>query len=705
MKIRTYDQQYSGQGAIQAQRADAGDFGGGVADANAGLGDSMNKTAGVLTELANAKDQVWRNNAVSSFQLQQFQSLQAAKTDPEFAKKYGADGGGFSAGFGEQLTKVQNDLVASAPTLHSQQQLQMQLNGVTDGLMGHAIQFQAETGGQYMKDQLTQSMQNDAKYVAQSPGDTSAVLDRGKTAIANAPYLTPEHKSELLKTYEQNIAFAAGKGMVLHQPERVLAAIAPDVLSTFKPTARVLANTAIPVTSFQGTVKTSPALAQYSPLINAAASKHTVDANFMHAQIDQESHGDPNAVNNADIAVTGSPSVGIGQFQPATAAQYGVVDPKDPKQAIPGVAAYDADLLKQFGGDYRKVAAAYNWGPGNLSQAIATYGDKWFDHVPASTQNYINKIFTSAPPVPTAEASLQSIQDQTANAEPSRASTNPDWFNKLNWEQQFQIVHEAEQGVRANQVRDSQTLALQGQQKKKADQETMNGMFDRIDKPENPLTVAEVRASSLDYQGKEHMITAIQQGLRGEAKTNPTVFDDLFNRIHAPDGDPQRITDDRALLPYMGNGVSFDDINKLRGELKGKNTPDGATQAELKKNLFAMAKKQIDTSIFGVSIDTEGAKNFYNFQQAALSAIDKKTRAGADVLSLYDPKSKDYIGSLIPLYTRTPQQQGADVAKAMGVATQAGVKPGSPAPTPKTIVPRQPGESAADYLKRKGTMQ
>lgn len=694
MQIRPYQQEVSAQGQINSQ-ANSDAFGGQIGDAEVSAGNDMYKAADVMTQLAEAKDQVWRNNAVSAFQLQQFQNLQAAKTDPDFSKKYGPDGGTFAAGFGDQLDQSMNDLVGTAPSNKSAQQLQMQLNQVKDSLMGHAIQFQAETGGSYMKDQLNTMMQNDAKMVSNSPSDTSAILDRGKLAIANAPYLQPEQKSELLRGYEQNVALAAGKGLVLHSPEKVLAAIAPDVLASFKPTARVTSNLNIPVTGF-GPAKVSPAVTAYDSIITQAAAAHSVDPNFIRAQIDQESKGNPNAVNNSDAAVTGSPSLGIAQFQPATAAQYGVTDPTDPKQAIPGMAAYMSDLLKQFGGDYRKAAAAYNWGPAHVSDAIATYGDKWLDHAPASTQNYIQQIFTKAQPIATAESALAMTQQQSTEGEPSRADTNPDWFNKLNWEQQFTIVHEAEQGVRANQVRDSQTLALQKQQREAQQQQIMNGMFNRIGADKEPLTVAEVRHSDLDYQGKEHMLDAINKVTRGENATDPAVFNDLFNRIHAPDTDPNRISDDRALLPYAGgHGLSIADLNTLRGELRGKNTPDGATQSDLKKNMFAMARKQIDTSIFGVSIDTQGAQNFYKFQQAALSYIDQKTRAGANVLDLYNPDSKDYVGKLIPMFTRTMQQQQEDVAKAMGAAT--GLKPAT--------APRQPGETPADYLKRTGSVK
>lgn len=80
------------------------------------------------------------------------------------------------------------------------------------------------------------------------------------------------------------------------------------------------------------------------------------------------------------------------QFMPTTAAAYGVSDPMDLGQSSRGAAAMLSDLMRQFGGDPMKAAAAYNWGSGNLSKAIAQYGGDWLSHAPAETQAYVNRL-------------------------------------------------------------------------------------------------------------------------------------------------------------------------------------------------------------------------------------------------------------------------------------------------------------------------
>lgn len=97
----------------------------------------------------------------------------------------------------------------------------------------------------------------------------------------------------------------------------------------------------------------------------------------------------------ADGGLLRSSAGAMGEFQvmPATARDPGF-----------GVRAWDGsspDDLARVGRDYRramqsrygnnapKMWAAYNWGPGNLDNALAKHGDDWLRHAPRETQNYI----------------------------------------------------------------------------------------------------------------------------------------------------------------------------------------------------------------------------------------------------------------------------------------------------------------------------
>jgi hypothetical protein len=72
-------------------------------------------------------------------------------------------------------------------------------------------------------------------------------------------------------------------------------------------------------------------------------------------------------------------------FMDDTAKEVGVTDPNDLGNSAAGAAKYYSQLLKKYGGDERKAAAAYNWGMGNVDR----YG---LGAAPKETQKYMDKV-------------------------------------------------------------------------------------------------------------------------------------------------------------------------------------------------------------------------------------------------------------------------------------------------------------------------
>jgi soluble lytic murein transglycosylase-like protein len=95
--------------------------------------------------------------------------------------------------------------------------------------------------------------------------------------------------------------------------------------------------------------------AQYAPILAHAASRWSVSANLLAAQIYAESGFNP-------FATSGAGAQGIAQFMPGTAAAMGLDDPFDAPSAIDAQAHLMRDLLRQFG-SVPLALAAYNAGP------------------------------------------------------------------------------------------------------------------------------------------------------------------------------------------------------------------------------------------------------------------------------------------------------------------------------------------------------
>ncbi|BCQ23160.1 hypothetical protein NK8_12850 [Caballeronia sp. NK8] len=75
-------------------------------------------------------------------------------------------------------------------------------------------------------------------------------------------------------------------------------------------------------------------------------------------------------------------------FMDPTAKQFGVTNPDDLANSAAGAARFLHYLYGKYGDDDRRVAAAYNWGEGNVDR-------KGLGAAPAETQAYMNKIAPS----------------------------------------------------------------------------------------------------------------------------------------------------------------------------------------------------------------------------------------------------------------------------------------------------------------------
>jgi predicted GNAT family acetyltransferase len=120
-------------------------------------------------------------------------------------------------------------------------------------------------------------------------------------------------------------------------------------------------------------------------IIDEAAKEFGIPPSILHAQARQESQLNPKAVNPR------SGAKGVMQLMDPTAKELGVKDPFDPEENIPAGARYLRSLHRQFG-HWDRALAAYDWGPDHLKDAIDQYGEKWLEHTPRETQDYVHKI-------------------------------------------------------------------------------------------------------------------------------------------------------------------------------------------------------------------------------------------------------------------------------------------------------------------------
>jgi hypothetical protein len=126
----------------------------------------------------------------------------------------------------------------------------------------------------------------------------------------------------------------------------------------------------------------------YDELIGAASAKYGVPIDLIKAVIDTESSFNPNVVSSAGAK-------GLMQLMDGTASGLGVTNSFDPAQNIDGGVRYLSYQLKRFGGQEKMALAAYNAGPGRVTNLGVSNDQELLEKLallPKETQSYISKI-------------------------------------------------------------------------------------------------------------------------------------------------------------------------------------------------------------------------------------------------------------------------------------------------------------------------
>jgi soluble lytic murein transglycosylase-like protein len=94
---------------------------------------------------------------------------------------------------------------------------------------------------------------------------------------------------------------------------------------------------------------------------------------------------------NGNVLKSPCGALGLFQLLPSTAEELGIRPDRWHENVFGGL-KYMGQLTKQFGGEYVKALAAYNWGPGHMEKAVQQHGSVWIGFIPPATKAYLFKI-------------------------------------------------------------------------------------------------------------------------------------------------------------------------------------------------------------------------------------------------------------------------------------------------------------------------
>jgi hypothetical protein len=288
-------------------------------------------------------------------------------------------------------------------------------------------------------------------------------------------------------------------------------------------------------------------------------------------------------------------------------------------------------------------------------------------------------------------------------------------FDKdLGAEGKVQLYGEADQAIRGKEIDIERRRAQQERVVKQQQQQTQNKMLQAM--VDGSLDTKSILNSNLEAFGsgsKEQFLNMLKMANSSEVKLKDdgAVVQNLYSRIHLPDGDPNKLTDENELNNFFGRGLGFAGLNHLRDEMQGRQTEAGKIESDMKKQVFEIAKSKLTKSNPMIGIrDPEGDENMARFNAFFQQEYKEQRAKGVLASALLNPDSPQYLGKNIAQYVRTPQQIMQSLVKTRtqapqntlsGTLSPQGAEATTYKPPPKApVVPRQPGESAAAYIQR-----
>jgi hypothetical protein len=157
-------------------------------------------------------------------------------------------------------------------------------------------------------------------------------------------------------------------------------------------------------------------------------------------------------------------------------------------------------------------------------------------------------------------------------------------------------------------------------------------------------------------------------------RSDPVVLTGLFDRIHAPDNDPKKITSITQLTPFFGRGLAPPDYDRLKKEIEEARTGGSGFVRDV-NNVRKTANSMMKAGIVGrLMADTQPEKieeASYAFNLELDQKIEAYRKAGKDPRLLITRGTPDYMltAERVNSYLQNPRQVVNDAANASRAVT------------------------------------
>ena len=197
------------------------------------------------------------------------------------------------------------------------------------------------------------------------------------------------------------------------------------------------------------------------------------------------------------------------------------------------------------------------------------------------------------------------------------------------------------------------------------------------------LSWGAVKAANLPSNGEgseDHWIGRIKQQAKdmreAPARTTPSVFNSLRERMDLPPGDPRKIKSADEVWAFYGKGLSEADAGRLERRFQDNRSESGQKWSQAESEIIKNLRPQLDKSTMN-KIDTGGGDRVQAFTTFLRDKKEEYAKAGKDPYDLLRPDKPDYVGKAIPAFQTGAQAQ----QRALSVTIDNAMGKGKPRPS------------------------
>lgn len=416
--IEGFERRAPAQGSLQVQ-ASANAFGADVGRAVQGAAQPLNEELDFRRQMAERNAANQANQTIAEAEVFYQKRIQDEFSSPDFAQKYGADGGTFSDALSSEVDEYVNQQIESAPNGRTAQLLRQQSVALKKSVVSKALSKQVDASVQYSLSAFDSVKNNYGSLIFENPDAYDDLKARTEGYLNSLPNIPADQRQRLNDNVRSDLAKTAAQGFAKNP----------------KAAAELLKGVQSPSEVMRWDTK-------------------TIFSNMIKAESGGKQTGGAGSVAGPSEPTTSTAgAVGAAQVLPSTAKE--VVQ----KNGIPWDEErfkYDKTYNTMLGqlyfeeqvntfGDVAKAVAAYNAGPGGVRRAISKAEqetgnpDNWHKFVPAETKGYLSKVLGDAQYAMGSTPMVTAFEDRAPVATEPVPTSAPSWYKDLDFADRLQV--------------------------------------------------------------------------------------------------------------------------------------------------------------------------------------------------------------------------------------------------------------------------